>query len=279
MIYSEMQSTEMRCTEMLDLTLSSGLPIALGDDFKLIFSDPLPSVAPAVRKATDMMDVWLSPEGAPDREIYYMYRDVHLPEHEELIRGSGLRYDITVILPGKVGHEFIKTAGHYHPVKPGTNTTYPEVYEVVFGVAHYLLQQADTGSGDIADAVLIEAEAGDKVVIPPKYGHITINPSSEPLVMSNWVAADFASEYGMIKRHRGGAYFEIDETAGASRLIPNKRHEGVAPLRSLDSRELPSMALTRGYPMYQAFIDSPDKFGWLTQPERFEQELAFVIGR
>ena len=264
---------------MIDMTLASGLPIALGDDFKLVFSDPLPDVAPAVRKDTDMMDVWLSPDKAEGREIYYMYRDVRLPEHEELIRESGLRYDITIILPGRVGHEFIKTAGHYHPAKPGSKTTYPEVYEVLYGVAHYLLQRADASSGDIVDAVLIEAEAGDKVIIPPMYGHITMNPSSEPLVMSNWVAADFASEYGMIKRHRGGAYFEIDETAGASRLIPNKRHEGVAPLRGLDPRDLPTLALMSGYPMYQAFVDSPDKFHWLVQPEQFEQELAFVIGR
>lgn len=273
-----MQFADVRCAMMLDLTLASGLPIALGDDSMLVFSDPLPRVAPAVRKASDMADVWLAPDKAQEEEIYYMYRDIHLPEHEELIRASGLRYDVTVILPGKVGHEFIKTAGHYHPLKPGTRVTYPEVYEVLYGVAHYLIQRADTGSGDIVDAVLAPAEAGEKVVIPPGYGHITINPSSEPLVMSNWVAADFASEYGMIKRYRGGAYFEIDETAGAARFVPNKRHEGVAPLRSLEPRDLPTFALTGGYPMYQAFLDSPDRFRWLAEPEQFAQELAFIIG-
>jgi len=31
--------------------------------------------------------------------------------------------------------------------------------------------------------------------------------------------------------------------------------------------------------VYQAFIDSPDRFRWLVEPEQFEQELAFVIGR
>ncbi len=262
---------------MLDLTLVSGLPIALGDDFGLVFSDPLPPVVPAVRKASDMADLWLAPDKAQDEGIYYMYRDVHLPEDEELIRERGLRYDVTVILPGKVGHEFIKTAGHYHPIKPGTKVTYPEVYEVLYGVAHYLLQRADTGSGDIVDAVLVHAEPGEKVVIPPGYGHITINPSSEPLVMSNWVAADFESEYGMIKRYKGGAYFEIDETSGASRLVPNKRHEGIAPLRSFEPRDLPTFALSAGYPIYRAFLDSPDRFRWLAEPEQFAQELPFIM--
>ncbi|MEA4882610.1 MAG: glucose-6-phosphate isomerase family protein [Clostridia bacterium] len=263
---------------MLDLSLASGLPLALGDDSRLAFARELPKVVPAVRRTGDMRELWQAPDKAGDSEIYYMYRDVHMPEHEELIRSRNLRYDVTVILPGRVGDEFIKTAGHYHPIKPGTRLTYPEVYEVLFGVAHYLLQRADAGSGDITDAVLIEAEAGQHVVMPPGYGHITINPGDGPLVMTNWVASDFSSEYGLIKRFHGGAYFEIAETAGASRFVPNKRHEGLSPLRSLEPRDLPTLALSHGQPMYQSFLESPDRFRWLTDPEGVADELEFIIG-
>ncbi|MCR4425339.1 MAG: glucose-6-phosphate isomerase [Firmicutes bacterium] len=262
---------------MVDLSLAAGLPISLGDDSKLIFGPGLPEVAPVARKSTDMADLWYQPDRVTEAEIYHMYRDVHMPEHTKLIRERGLRYDVTIILPGKMGSEFIKTAGHYHPVKPGTRVTYPEVYEVLYGAGHYLLQKADTGSGDIVDAVFIEAEAGQQVVIPPDYGHITINPWDQPLVMANWVAADFVSEYSQIKRFRGGAYFEIAETAGASRFVPNKRHEGVAPLRSLEPKDLPTFALISGHPMYQAFLQSPDRYRWLVEPERFVDELEFII--
>ena len=45
---------------------------------------------------------------------------------------------------------------------------------------------------------------GDKVVVPPNYGHITINPFDKTLVMSNWVCSDFPSIYEPIKRLGGG---------------------------------------------------------------------------
>lgn len=262
---------------MIDLSVSSGLPLGLDEENRLVFGEGLAEVVPSSRRTTDMADLWYQPDKVQDMEIYFMYRDVHMSEHEEAIRSHNMRYDVTVILPGKVGREYIKTAGHYHPIKPGTRVTYPEVYEVLFGTAHYLLQKADADSGDIVDAVLIEVEAGQQALIPSGYGHITINPSDEPLVMANWVAADFTSEYGGITRYRGGAYFEIYEGGGASRFIPNKRHEGLSPLRSLEPRDLPTFGLIAGRPIYQAFFESPDRFRWLTEPERYTDEFEFIM--
>lgn len=278
MIYSIVERLDERCWNMLDLSLVSGLPISLGDDMKLVFDSPLEGEEPAVMTTVDMAELWFQPDKLEKHEIYYVYRDVRLPENEELIRSRNLRYDITVVRPGMVGHEFFKTAGHYYPMKPGTRVTYTEAYEVLSGRAHYLLQKADPGSGDITDAVLMEAEPGDHVLIPHGYGRIAINPEDEPLVMASWVAVNASSECGMIKRYRGGAYFEIAETSGAARLIPNKRHEGVAPLRSLEPRDFSTFALLTGNPMYQSFLESPDRFRWLTEPEDFVDELEFIMG-
>jgi len=38
------------------------------------------------------------------------------------------------------GGEFVKTKGYYHPENPA-GTGYPEVYEVIEGIAHVLLQK------------------------------------------------------------------------------------------------------------------------------------------
>ena len=137
-------------------------------------------------------------------------------QDKELIAKYGLRYDVTVIRPGQIGREFIKTAGHYHPLKPQTEFSYPEVYEVLAGKAHYLLQTEPDEDG--IDAILIEAVAGDKVLIPPGYGHITINPGQEYLIMSNWVAADFSSIYGPIKELGGGAFLKWLQTVKMKNL-------------------------------------------------------------
>src|SRR3972149_8797730 len=102
---------------------------------------------PRIRMLFDMKEViydreWLS--GAHDLELYYMYRDLSLSRNDALaMKEHGLRYDITVIPPQMLGNEFVKTAGHYHPLVPGTRITFPEIYEVLGGEATYILQKPD----------------------------------------------------------------------------------------------------------------------------------------
>ena len=38
----------------------------------------------------------------------------------------------------KIGREFVKTQGHYHPAMPGTTIQYPEVYSHLFGEIYLL---------------------------------------------------------------------------------------------------------------------------------------------
>ena len=168
------------------------------------------TVEPGVRKLSDMRDViydseWL--ESAPDVDLYYMYRDLALSRHDRsIILDNVLRYDITVIPPQKLGVEHVKTAGHYHPEVDKTGYTFPEVYEVLRGTAHYLLQKCE--GEKITDVVLIAAEEGDKVIIPPGYGHVTINPTSNKVLkMANWVSRDFKSDYEPYKKCRGAGLF------------------------------------------------------------------------
>jgi hypothetical protein len=46
---------------------------------------------------------------------------------------------------------------------------------VLEGDAHYLLQRAQNEER-VDEAILVKATRGDKVIIPPNYGHVTINP-------------------------------------------------------------------------------------------------------
>ena len=83
---------------------------------------------------------WL--EAAPDDlELYYMYRDLakNKTDRRKIIEND-LRYDITILAPVMLGKEFNKTVGHDHPIVPGTDITYPELYEVLKGEAIFLLQ-------------------------------------------------------------------------------------------------------------------------------------------
>lgn len=252
---------------MYSLEKTSGLPLQADGEGTLIFGGGLLAVTPDIRYRQDMQEVLYEPEAPGPEELYYMYRGVCRDADRELLQKYGLRYDVTVLRPGTVGNEYIKTAGHYHPLKPGTEFTYPEVYEVLHGRAHYLLQTEPDEDG--VETVLVEATAGDKVLIPPGYGHITINPGPGFLVMSNWVAEGFASVYGPIKELGGGAYFELVSDVEEGRFVVNSRYQPTPRLSARQVMDLPEYGLISGRPMYLAFLEAPEKFTYLTNPEHY----------
>ncbi len=219
---------------------------------------------PDIRWLFDMKEViydqsWLA--GAKNFELYFMYRDLFLSrEDEKKLHEQGIRYDITIIPPGMLGGEYVKTAGHYHPLVPKGRITYPELYEVLDGEALYLLQKQD-GS----DVVAVNASAGDKVLIPPDYGHITINRSNKTLKMSNFVARDFSSIYDPIKELGGGAYFFTREGWIKNRLFPQaaELRRAEAPTGAMLRR----LGLTKGREMYP-LLKEKGRLEYLTRAEQ-----------
>ncbi|HHX59114.1 MAG TPA: glucose-6-phosphate isomerase [Candidatus Moranbacteria bacterium] len=229
---------------------------------------------PDIRRRQDMKDVLYNPEASGEDELYYMYRGVSYAKDEALIENKGLRYDITVICPGTLEREYIKTAGHYHPEKPGTGLTYPEVYEVLHGRAHYLLQRPHPEDIDSLETVLlVAAKPGDKVLIPPGFGHITINPGEDFLIMSNWVARDFSSVYEPVRQMAGGGYYELQTEEGPE-FVVNKRYRSVPALRRCPVIQVPQLNLITGLPLYRVFLENSRAFEFLTVPEQYTDLFA-----
>ncbi|MCL7414841.1 MAG: glucose-6-phosphate isomerase [ANME-2 cluster archaeon] len=222
---------------------------------------------PTIRMLSDiahvLLDAKILEEG--DRELYYMYRDLALSRSDrDTIVEHELRYDITVIPPAMIGREYVKTLGHYHPAAPGTHHSYPEVYEVLSGECHYLLQKHE---GEvIIDVVMIHASVGDKVIIPPDYGHVTINASNKELKMANWVSRDFTSVYDTYVELCGAAYYLTMDG-----FIPNPNYKNVPEIREVEPGNFSEVGLVRGKEMYALvrdienldFLNRPQEFGWL----------------
>ena len=214
---------------------------------------------PTIRFIGDLSPVLLDQvnEELKKQPAYYMFRGVCRERDEDLFKMFSLRYDVTVIPPRRVGREFIKTFGHYHPAPYG-DLSYPEVYEVLHGEAHYILQREE--KGEIIDVVLIKAKEGDKVLIPPCYGHVTINPLSEVLVMANLVSSTFKSIYKPYELRRGAAFYELVDGS----LIPNANYKG-----RLEIREVKPIKVILGAvhgDLYTSFIKSPATYKFLNSP-------------
>lgn len=228
---------------------------------------------PDIRWLYDMKYVLFDQEwaaSAENMELYYMYRDLYLSKTDiDHLVEQGIRYDITIIPPLMLGCEYIKTAGHYHPLVPGGNVSYPEIYEVLEGEALYLLQKRD-----LSDVVAVKANTGDKVLIPPDYGHITINGSNKRLKMANFVSRHFSSIYDPIKEMAGGAYYYTLDG-----YLKNERYSDISHLRMIDapgSKALGKIGLTRSKEMYP-LLREPEKLAYLNNPEDYPEVFESMV--
>lgn len=187
---------------------------------------------PEIRYLYDMREVLYDKEWAktaPNLELYYMYRGIK----EE----KGLRYDITIIPAKMLGKEYNKTKGHEHI------GNYGEIYIVLSGKAIYLMQKRK--GKEILDTYAVKAEKGNVIIIPPNYGHLTINPCSKKLKMANWMASSVKSDYKTIEKLKGACYF-YTKTGWIKnknyRKVPELRFE--KPLKSLSPAQVVKLANT-----------------------------------
>jgi glucose-6-phosphate isomerase len=183
-------------------------------------------IEPSVRTLAQMRPVLAHPEKegslAPDTQLYYMYRAAKSFGH--------VRYDITRILSLDMCSECNKTFGHVHPLSQ-SGTPWPEIYEVLDGQAHFLLQKVSQLG--VEDAVLLSAKKGECALIPPGYGHVTINPGSKALLLANLVCDRFESDYSPYAQRRGACFYEMAD----GKLVRNKNYGDGFELRKMAAAE------------------------------------------
>ena len=213
------------------------------------------ALKPDIRTLDQMKKVMFHTEpGVQDAPTYYMYRDV-APE----LAAKGIRYDVTAILPLHLGQEKNKTFGHYHP-EAAEGLSYTELYNVLAGEAHYLLQKR-SGLGQVEDIILVKAKKGDAVIVPPNYGHITINPGKELLVMANLIAPNFNSDYREYEELRGGAYYELSN----GKLVPNPAYGSIPQIKIRKGACAPKFKPN----ILAAYFKKPGNFDFLIDPRKY----------
>lgn len=247
---------------MKQLKEISGLNIKL-DGHRLVYENEF-RVEPKSRPYADAKEVYKS-EVSPEEELYYMYRYFEKTSDGAIFEKADTEYDITVIKSGKVGDEFIKTKGHYHAMVPDTDISYPEVYEVIEGEIEYLIQTRPNEKKE-TEVVIIEAKKGDKIVVPPNYGHVSINVGQEPAVSSNLQKRDLPADadYGGFEYYKGGAMYRTKNgwEDNPEYVIKSAKH--VTP------KEKPEWGLTNDASLYESFTNNPEKFDFITHPQKYD---------
>jgi len=252
----------------------------------MLYKNLIKNAIPNIRHLFDIKEVildqeWLSKQN--NMELYYMYRGVGLTEEDKKkIADACLRYDITVIPPLMLGKEYNKTAGHYH-CEAATGISYPEIYEVLEGEACYLMQSA-IKNNSVEDVYFVYAAAGDKVIIPPNYGHFTINASNKDLVMANWVCLDCVSDYSKVKEKRGACYYAVLLQGRGTKFcaptinwLPNKNYQNIPELRELNPTNFSELGLEKNRGMYE-LVDDLEKLDFLIKPEKYKKLWERILG-
>ncbi|OGE79415.1 MAG: hypothetical protein A2751_05265 [Candidatus Doudnabacteria bacterium RIFCSPHIGHO2_01_FULL_46_14] len=268
---------------MINLEKYSGLPIQMRDDYSLVFENGLPPVTPTVREFSAMKSYLKDPSSTFwNKGVYYMYRNIAKPEDREAITNAGIQYDITVVLPGLMGDEFSKTIGHYHSFKPGTQVRYPEIYEVIYGRVVFIIQSATSDLEQLQEAYAIKMERGEKVLVPPGFGHVLVNPTDDVAVTANWQPSANVSDYTSYEKHNGAAYYVVQskrlgsggKTSTESKYEPNLNYKNLPKLAETRPRELPQYELRSAIPMYFTGVRDLAKLDLLVNPDSYLDDLT-----
>ncbi len=224
------------------------------------------------RTAGEMKMVAADKITAPEKIVYKVYRGAELKKDKKKTAKHDLRYDLTYLYPGRFGKELSKTYGHYH------NEDYPEITEVISGTLWFLMQRHDNppagGPKNIKEAYLVEAQKGEKVISPPHFGHISINPSkTETLITCDWLSPKEKSDYKPYEKLRGACYYAVYGAKGRIDFKKNKNYAKVPKLIRLKPKEIPELGAVKSKSLY-SLIKTPNKLEFLNNPKKYKKILT-----
>lgn len=144
-------------------------------------------------------------EGGQDPLIYEVYLSP-VPEVE-----GQLPYSTTIIYPGKVGHEFFMTKGHFHVKRDRA-----EIYLGLAGEGHLVMQKED---GTVRSQRMAP---GTAAYVPPFWAHRTVNTGTVPFAFFAVWPGDAGHDYRTIET-TGFAKMMVSRN-GRAVLVDNARY-------------------------------------------------------
>lgn len=178
----------------------------------------------SVRKLDQLRSVLMDPQATGPDPVYQVEHDV----------GNGWE-NKTMIAPGKIGQEYTKTHGHYHP-----EDAPDETYQVVEGEGVLELQKGHPDA--ISEVIFVKSKAGDQIKIKEGYGHSWSNVGKGPLVLvDDWQGGHSPADYEPLDAKGGMAYFLVKED-GEPKAVPNPTYKDLPEPIWLTPEEVRSFA-------------------------------------
>jgi glucose-6-phosphate isomerase len=251
----------------------SGLAIVLDlDALTFDFGSEMHAVPPEFRTLEAVRESLMEPEaGGPD-PLYAIYMDFCFERDRERIIAGGLLYGGVLYNHGSLGRELLRSQGHRHSANEH-GVRYPEVYEFWHGRGILYAQEAD--GRDVSACYAMKVSAGDVVIVPPGWVHLTINAGNEPLAFGAWCARRQGFDYEAIRRMRGPAWYYLDDGS----RVRNPHYASAAEPAEPTPRDYPEFDLVQGKPIYEQYLERPERLRFLTHPHEHMEAWKSVEAR
>jgi glucose-6-phosphate isomerase, archaeal len=254
----------------MDLYGNSGLPMQLDGSGKLLLDPTVVVNEYRTRILDELTPVYLDQEACKGKQVAYeMFNGVFAVKDQDKLKALPVSYELTLFPAMKIGREYVKTLGHIHKPDPRSGIDHPEICEVVFGRAHFLFMKLNPDCASAAEAFFVDVRAGEKIIIPPGYEHLTINPGPGPMLFSDVVSREVGGNYERMKTARGAVYLEVDGN-GLPTFFPNPQYHSHPTLRQVQVKEFPAIRLTSTEALYTTFVKTrAQDWEFLWRPELY----------
>lgn len=196
--------------------------------------------------------------------VYSIAMDVGNNEDKPEMIKRDLLYGAVTYAMGTLGKEPVRSQGHIHAVSATCGMSTCEVYEIWSGAAYIYMQE--TAKDNPGRCYAVYAKPGDVVIVPPGWAHATIVADvNENLTFGAWCVRDFGFDYDDVRSHKGVAWFPIVVDDGIE-FIKNENYDD-SELIVKTPREYTEFNIEKGKPIYQQFVENPDKFMFVSKPQ------------
>lgn len=211
----------------------------------------------------------------PAREVsslkYRLYGGAREIKDTDILRKNKLRFDLILLAFGRRGIQMPRTPGSC------PQGGFPKLYESVYGEAWFLLQKENKEDPRvIEDVILVKVRPAQKIIIPPGYGHILVNPGKDDLVACAFSSARLIQEPQTVEGPGGaGAYFIFKDNLGEF-FQPNPYYQGVPYMRMAGpGARMKSLGLDSTSPVYNLLSKGIEKLDFLNNPAKYDYSDVF----
>jgi len=241
----------------LDMTIQrQPMGFTYGDDV----TGPMPEIRTLAQIRSSLRD----PACDGPEAVYAIAMDVARLQDREELKKRMLLFGVVTYAAGKLGEEPVRSQGHIHRISQHSGWSPPELYEIWQGKAIIYMQEYVADDPGRCFAVI--AGPGEKVLVPPGWGHATISADSEqPLTFGAWCDREYGFEYDAVRARKGLAWYPLWQDKQI--IWQHNSHYAPARLQVIPPRAYREFGLTDA-PIYQQFIDSPARFQFISRPDK-----------